>query len=69
MTGYLFHPTDGRWLLWTEDGRRYQGKTRAAVLRHVPHLTKVVRYEGRHSPAEMAMTVVDLEREGKVKAT
>jgi hypothetical protein len=69
MIGYLFHTTDGRWLLYLEDGAIVKGKTRNAVVAEGQQrgLTKVVRYSGTHRLSEMAMTVADLIAEGKIK--
>jgi hypothetical protein len=69
MIGYLFHTTDGRWLLYLEDGSLLKGKTRkAGVADGQQHgLTKIIRSSGTHRPSEMAMTVADLIAEGKIK--
>jgi hypothetical protein len=37
MIGYLFHTTDGRWLLYLEDGTFLKGKTRKAVVKWDQH--------------------------------
>jgi hypothetical protein len=69
MIGYLFHTTDGRWLLYLEDGRVLKGKTRTAVVAEGQQhgLNKVIRYTGTHRLSEIAMTVSDLQQEGKIK--
>ena len=69
MIGYLFHTTDGRWLLYLEDGSILKGKTRKAVVAEGQQhrLSKVVRYAGKHRPSEVAMTMADLQKEGKLK--
>jgi hypothetical protein len=69
MIGYLFHTTDGRWLLYLENGAIVKGKTRNAVVAEGQQrgLTKVVRYSGTMRSAEIAATVVDLQEEGKIQ--
>src|SRR5262249_14213790 len=69
MIGYLFHTTDGRWLLYLEDGTILRGRTRKSVVAEGRQrgLSKVVRYAGKHRPSEVAMTVADLQKEGKIK--
>ena len=69
MIGYLFHTTDGRWLLYLEDGSILKGKTRKAVVADGQQhgLNKVIRYTGTHRLSEIAMTVSDLQQEGKIK--
>jgi hypothetical protein len=69
MIGYLFHTTDGRWLRYLEDGAIVKGKTRKAVVAEGQQhgLNKVIRYTGTHRLSEIAMTVSDLQQEGKIK--
>jgi hypothetical protein len=65
MIGYLFRLVDTTWVLYTNDGNIYRGPTKPKTLGKL-ELEKIVRYAGFYRPSEVAMTVVDLVKEGKL---